>query len=128
MLCFCNKKICVLCYQVPLTKNLFQLMVPSLILGLAFGMVECAMIPYLGYLVDLRHVAAYGTVYGLSQFIFCLANVVGKTTYSTKAINIVASDNKYEYSDIISNVSYIFRILFPLSITETWHTISLNIR
>ena len=44
-------------------------------------MVDCAMLPLLGHLVDLRHTSVYGSVYAIGDLAFCVAFAVGKTNY-----------------------------------------------
>ena len=38
----------------------------------AVGMVDVSMMPIMGYLVDLRHVSVYGSVYAIADVAFCL--------------------------------------------------------
>ena len=42
------------------------------------GMVDSAMMPIMGYLVDLRHVSVYGSVYAIADVAFCVAFAVGQ--------------------------------------------------
>jgi len=44
----------------------------------AVGMVDSAMMPIMGYLVDLRHVPVYGSVYAIADVAFCVGFAVGK--------------------------------------------------
>lgn len=40
-------------------------------------MVDSCMMPELGYLVDIRHSAVYGSVYALGDVAFCLGFAIG---------------------------------------------------
>lgn len=40
-------------------------------------MVDSCMMPELGYLVDIRHSAVYGSVYALGDVAFCVGFAVG---------------------------------------------------
>lgn len=40
-------------------------------------MVDSAMMPLMGYLVDLRHVSVYGSVYAIADVAFCLGFAIG---------------------------------------------------
>lgn len=40
-------------------------------------MVDSSMMPELGYLVDIRHSAVYGSVYAIGDVAFCLGFAVG---------------------------------------------------
>ncbi|NWY89713.1 VMAT1 protein, partial [Loxia curvirostra] len=44
------------------------------------GMVDSSMMPIMGYLVDLRHTSAYGTVYAIADVAFCTGFAVGPST------------------------------------------------
>ena len=47
--------------------------------GIAIGMVDSAMMPTMGYLVDLRHVPVYGSVYAIADVAFCVGFAVGNS-------------------------------------------------
>lgn len=51
---------------------------PNAGLGFAIGMVDSSMMPELGYLVDIRHTAVYGSVYAIGDVAFCLGFAIGK--------------------------------------------------
>lgn len=40
-------------------------------------MVDSSMMPIMGYLVDIRHVAVYGSVYAIADVAFCLGYAIG---------------------------------------------------
>ena len=42
------------------------------------GMVDSSMMPHMGYLVDLRHVSVYGSVYAIADVAFCLGFAFGE--------------------------------------------------
>ncbi|CDS42549.1 synaptic vesicular amine transporter [Echinococcus multilocularis] len=67
--------ICLLC--IPFSKRLGHLIVPNFGLGLSMGMVDASMMPQMGILVDLRHVAVYGSVYAIADVAFCLGFAFG---------------------------------------------------
>lgn len=46
-------------------------------MGFAIGMVDSSMMPQLGYLVDIRHTAVYGSVYAIGDVAFCLGFAIG---------------------------------------------------
>lgn len=43
------------------------------------GMVDSSMMPIMGYLVDLRHVSVYGTVYAIADVAFCMGFALGNS-------------------------------------------------
>lgn len=40
-------------------------------------MVDSSMMPIMGYLVDLRHVSVYGSVYAIADVAFCMGFALG---------------------------------------------------
>ena len=62
---------------VPACKNFGQLMVP--LCGICFGiaLVDTALLPTLGFLVDVRHVSVYGSVYAIADISYCVAYAMG---------------------------------------------------
>jgi len=63
--------------QIPLARSINHLIVPNAGLGFAIGMVDSSMMPELGYLVDIRHTAVYGSVYAIGDVAFCLGFAIG---------------------------------------------------
>jgi hypothetical protein len=64
--------------KVPLARSVYGLIIPNGGLGFAIGMVDSSMMPTMGYLVDIRHAAVYGSVYAIADVAFCLGFAIGK--------------------------------------------------
>ncbi|XP_050676785.1 synaptic vesicular amine transporter [Leptidea sinapis] len=62
---------------IPMARKMEHLIIPNAGLGFAIGMVDSSMMPELGYLVDIRHSAVYGSVYAIGDTAFCLGYAVG---------------------------------------------------
>lgn len=73
--------ICLLC--IPMATSINHLIIPNAGLGFAIGMVDSCMMPELGYLVDIRHSAVYGSVYALGDVAFCLGFAIGPALSGT---------------------------------------------
>ncbi|XP_014213703.1 synaptic vesicular amine transporter [Copidosoma floridanum] len=73
--------ICLMC--IPLAKSIDDLIIPNAGLGFAIGMVDSSMMPELGYLVDIRHSAVYGSVYAIGDVAFCLGFAIGPALSGT---------------------------------------------
>ncbi|XP_017298831.1 synaptic vesicular amine transporter [Diaphorina citri] len=69
--------------MIPLARNINHLIVPNAGLGFAIGMVDSSMMPELGYLVDIRHTAVYGSVYAIGDVAFCLGFAIGPAMSGT---------------------------------------------
>ncbi|XP_019580812.2 synaptic vesicular amine transporter [Rhinolophus sinicus] len=67
--------ISILC--IPFAKNIYGLIAPNFGVGFAIGMVDSSMMPVMGYLVDLRHVSVYGSVYAIADVAFCMGYAIG---------------------------------------------------
>ncbi|KAF6720720.1 Synaptic vesicular amine transporter, partial [Oryzias melastigma] len=57
---------------VPFAKDIYGLILPNFGVGFAIGMVDSSMMPIMGYLVDLRHISVYGSVYAIADVAFCM--------------------------------------------------------
>lgn len=78
--------ICLMC--IPLATNINHLIAPNAGLGFAIGMVDSSMMPELGFLVDIRHSAVYGSVYAIGDVAFCLGFAIGPALSGTLVKNI----------------------------------------
>lgn len=73
------------------------MIIPNAGLGFAIGMVDSCMMPELGYLVDIRHSAVYGSVYALGDVAFCLGFAIGP---ALRFVQVLIS--LYKYLDILN--------------------------
>ncbi|CAO1402819.1 unnamed protein product [Diamesa hyperborea] len=73
---------------IPSATSIYHLIIPNAGLGFAIGMVDSCMMPELGYLVDIRHSAVYGSVYALGDVAFCLGFAIGPALSGTLVKNI----------------------------------------
>ncbi|KAM9345392.1 synaptic vesicular amine transporter [Symphorus nematophorus] len=62
---------------IPFATNIYGLILPNFGVGFAIGMVDSSMMPIMGYLVDLRHVSVYGSVYAIADVAFCMGFALG---------------------------------------------------
>lgn len=65
------------CFIIPFANSYIFLMVP--ICGICFGiaLIDTALLPTLGYLVDVRYVSVYGSIYAIADISYSLAYAVG---------------------------------------------------
>ena len=75
------------CLIVPFCTGFGQVMVPLMIDCFGIALVDTAVLPTLGYLVDVRHVSVYGSVYAIADISYSLAYAFGPIVAS----GIVAS-------------------------------------
>ncbi|KAH8856440.1 Synaptic vesicular amine transporter [Schistosoma japonicum] len=63
--------------SIPFAKRIEHLIAPMCGMGFAVGMIDSSMMPIMGYLVDTRHVAVYGSVYAIADVALCFGFVFG---------------------------------------------------
>lgn len=65
------------CFIIPFSSSYKVLMIP--ICGICFGiaLIDTALLPTLGYLVDVRYVSVYGSIYAIADISYSLAYAVG---------------------------------------------------
>lgn len=65
------------CMLLPFSTSYQMLMIP--ISGICFGvaLIDTALLPTLGYLVDVRYVSVYGSIYAIADISYSLAYAVG---------------------------------------------------
>lgn len=65
------------CFIIPFSTSYQMLMIP--ICGICFGiaLIDTALLPTLGYLVDVRYVSVYGSIYAIADISYSLAYAVG---------------------------------------------------
>lgn len=65
------------CFIIPFASSYKVLMIP--ICGICFGiaLIDTAILPTLGYLVDVRYVSVYGSIYAIADISYSVAYAVG---------------------------------------------------
>ena len=65
------------CFIIPFSTSYTFLMIP--ICGICFGiaLIDTALLPTLGYLVDVRYVSVYGSIYAIADISYSVAYAVG---------------------------------------------------
>ncbi|KAL7377915.1 hypothetical protein ABVT39_006140 [Epinephelus coioides] len=59
------------------SKNIYHLLVQNAFVGFSIGIVDSSLMPLMGYLVDLRYVPVYGTVYAIADVAICIGFCIG---------------------------------------------------
>lgn len=64
------------CFIIPFSTSYQMLMIP--ICGICFGiaLIDTALLPTLGYLVDVRYVSVYGSIYAIADISYSMAYAV----------------------------------------------------
>lgn len=65
------------CLFIPFSKEFFVVLFPIMGMCLGVAMVDTAILPTLGYLVDTRYVSVYGSVYAIADISYSIAYAIG---------------------------------------------------
>ena len=65
------------CCFLPFSNTFVVAVLPLLGVAIGIAMVDTAVLPTLGYLVDTRHVRVYGSVYAIADISYSLAYAIG---------------------------------------------------
>ena len=65
------------CFFIPFCKNYFLLMLPICVICFGIALIDTALLPMLGFIVDKKYVSVYGSVYAIADISYCAAYAVG---------------------------------------------------
>lgn len=65
------------CFFVPFCTNYFVLMVPISLICFGIALIDTALLPMLGFIVDKKYVSVYGSVFAIADISYCAAYAVG---------------------------------------------------
>lgn len=105
----------VCCLMIPFAKSYWILMVP--ISGICFGiaLIDTALLPTLGYLVDLRYVSVYGSIYAIADISYSFAYAFGPIiagrvmeTIGFTALNIGIAVSNLAYVPVLYLLRHVY--------------------
>ncbi|CAF0786098.1 unnamed protein product [Brachionus calyciflorus] len=112
------------CLLIPFCTNFWAIMIP--ISGICFGiaLVDTAILPTLGYLVDVRHTSVYGSIYAIADISYSLAYAFGPILagnmmylFGFTALNIGIFLSNILYAPVIYFLRYFYEFK-PLETNE----------
>lgn len=65
------------CFFIPFCTNYFVLMVPICVICFGIALIDTALLPTLGFIVDKKYVSVYGSVYAIADISYSAAYAVG---------------------------------------------------
>jgi DHA1 family vesicular acetylcholine transporter-like MFS transporter 3 len=107
----------IFCFFIPFAKAFFVLIFP--IMGICFGiaLVDTALLPMLGYLVDVRHVSVYGSVYAIADISYSLAYAFGPIVAGSVVhaigflwLNIIIFLSNVGYAPVLLTLKKMYRM------------------
>ncbi|KAJ8670746.1 hypothetical protein QAD02_002005 [Eretmocerus hayati] len=105
----------VCCFMIPFSTSYKFLMIP--ICGICFGiaLIDTALLPTLGYLVDVRYVSVYGSIYAIADISYSLAYAVGPIiaggvveAIGFTALNVFIALLNLGYAPVLMNLKHIY--------------------
>ncbi|XP_014205132.1 vesicular acetylcholine transporter [Copidosoma floridanum] len=103
------------CFIIPFSTSYKFLMIP--ICGICFGiaLIDTALLPTLGYLVDVRYVSVYGSIYAIADISYSLAYAIGPIiaggiveAIGFTALNFLIAFLNLLYAPVLMNLRYIY--------------------
>lgn len=65
------------CLMVPFCSSFWSLMLPISLICFGLALIDTAILPTLGYLVDTRYVSVYGSIYAIADISYSLSYAIG---------------------------------------------------
>ncbi|XP_073817274.1 vesicular acetylcholine transporter [Musca autumnalis] len=65
------------CFVIPFCTSYKMLMIPICVICFGIALIDTALLPTLGYLVDVRYVSVYGSIYAIADISYSIAYAVG---------------------------------------------------
>lgn len=65
------------CFVIPFASSYKMLMFPICVICFGIALIDTALLPTLGYLVDVRYVSVYGSIYAIADISYSVAYAVG---------------------------------------------------
>lgn len=65
------------CFVIPFASSYKMLMLPICTICFGIALIDTALLPTLGYLVDVRYVSVYGSIYAIADISYSMAYAVG---------------------------------------------------
>ncbi|GAB0094145.1 vesicular acetylcholine transporter [Sergentomyia squamirostris] len=103
------------CFIIPFSSSYKMLMIP--ICGICFGiaLIDTALLPTLGYLVDVRYVSVYGSIYAIADISYSLAYAVGPIiaggiveVIGFTALNVLIAFSNLLYAPVLMYLKHIY--------------------
>lgn len=103
------------CLIIPFSTSYIMLMIP--ICGICFGMalIDTALLPTLGYLVDVRYVSVYGSIYAIADISYCVAYAIGPIlaggiveVIGFTALNFLIAISNLAYAPVLTYLKHIY--------------------
>lgn len=96
------------CFFLPFSANYFVLMLPICVICFGIALIDTALLPTLGFIVDKKYTAVYGSVYAIADISYCAAYAFGPVVagwivenWGFTTLNIIVACISLAYAPII---------------------------
>jgi len=96
------------CFFIPFCTNYFVLMLPICVICFGIALIDTALLPTLGFIVDKKFTSVYGSVYAIADISYCAAYAFGPVVagwvvenWSFLMLNIIVAVLSLIYSPAI---------------------------
>merc|ERR1719242_1328299 len=96
------------CFFIPFCSNFFVLMLPICVICFGIALIDTALLPTLGFIVDKKFTSVYGSVYAIADISYCAAYAFGPVVagwivenWSFTMLNIIVAVISLVYAPMI---------------------------
>lgn len=96
------------CFFLPFSANYFVLMLPICVICFGIALIDTALLPTLGFIVDKKYTSVYGSVYAIADISYCAAYAFGPVVagwivenWGFIVLNIIVACISLAYAPII---------------------------
>ncbi|XP_063703912.1 vesicular acetylcholine transporter-like isoform X2 [Culicoides brevitarsis] len=103
------------CFLIPISSSYQMLMIPICIICFGIALIDTALLPTLGYIVDVRYVSVYGSIYAIADISYSMAYAVGPIIAGAvveligfTALNILIAFSNLAYAPVLMYLRNIY--------------------
>lgn len=103
------------CFLIPFCSTYKMLMIPICVICFGIALIDTALLPTLGYLVDVRYVSVYGSIYAIADISYSMAYAVGPIiaggiveTIGFTALNVIIAFSNLLYAPVLKKLRNIY--------------------
>lgn len=130
------------CFIVPFCTSYIMLMIPICVICFGIALIDTALLPTLGYIVDVRYVSVYGSIYAIADISYSIAYAVGPIiaggiveAIGFTALNFIIAFTNLAYVPVLRKLRGIYdfkpfeneaNILMGAAPTQEYQTINMH--
>ncbi|CAG0901726.1 unnamed protein product [Darwinula stevensoni] len=103
------------CLVIPFSNTYWVLMIPICTICFGIALIDTALLPTLGYLVDVRYVSVYGSIYAIADISYSMAYAIGPViaggivaSIGFVALNLLIAVSNLLYVPVLSTLKHIY--------------------